>query len=317
MPPCGLDILILSGIRGIIKLQCNAINVKNKDSGEIMLLEEIRPFMRYARVLEFTKEQKLATSVPRDCRLFYTDSGVGRILTCGREYEMEQGSIMLIHVGIPYRLLPADVTYLAYNFDFTSAHKSINMPVPPVYAEQAEEELLIENVNIEDAPELNSCLFLMDGFPQKSILRKILIEYTQRLPLQEISTGTLLNTVLISVLRESRRQSVCRSRVDTEKIINYVQQHFTESLTNAEIAEIFHFHPNYISTVMKQSYGKTLHQYVLELRILEGISMLEENKYSIDEIARAVGFYDSSYFSRYFKKITGVSPRQYRHGVSG
>lgn len=50
----------------------------------------------------------------------------------------------------------------------------------------------------------------------------------------------------------------------------------------------------------------------METRISNAVIMLEEGGKTIEEISRETGFYDGSYFSRYFKKIIGISPKNYR-----
>ena len=99
--------------------------------------------------------------------------------------------------------------------------------------------------------------------------------------------------------------------LNIENIIEYVQNHYCEELNNTELSRIFHFHSNYINSEFKKHTGKSLHGYMLELRILKSISLIESGFTDISEIAHSCGFGDSNYFSRYFKKKTGISPIKY------
>ena len=276
-----------------------------------MLIEEIRPFVRFVRILDIAKEIHWGASVPRDSRLFYTEWGKGVILANQREYSMEQGSILLIPSGCVYSLIPSDVTYLAINFDYTWQNCKLNYPVPPLIIKRGERGDLIEHVKFQDVTELNECLHYSNGFSYGTLLHRMLEEYIRKPPFSEASSSAMLCSLIIDIVRRHRTETVYSGKIDLEGVIAYIQQNYAQKMTNQEIAEKFHFHPTYLSDAFKKVYGKSLHQYVMERRVLAAISLLEENKLTVEEVARAVGFYDSSYFSRYFKKVTGASPKQY------
>ena len=276
-----------------------------------MLIEEIRPFVRFVRTLDIDKEIHWGASVPRDCRLFYTEQGKGVISTDRKEFYMEQGSILIIPAGYVYSLVPSNVTYLAVNFDYTWKNSKLNYPVPPLIIRKGDRGELIENVIFQDATELNDCMYYPNGCTYGTLLHRMLEEYTQKPPFFQVSISAILCSLIIDIVRKYRTDTVYSGNVDLEGIVAYIQQNYTRKLTNRDIAEKFHFHSTYISDVFKKVYGKSLHQYVMEYRIFAAISLLEESQLSVEEVAGAVGFYDSSYFSRYFKKITGVSPKQY------
>ena len=86
----------------------------------------------------------------------------------------------------------------------------------------------------------------------------------------------------------------------------YIQKNYSKSLTNAELAKIFHYHPNYLSAEFKRSMGMPLHRYLLETRIMKASSLIESGYKNLDEIANICGFKDINYFIRYFKTILNM-----------
>ena len=97
-----------------------------------------------------------------------------------------------------------------------------------------------------------------------------------------------------------------------KKAIGYIYEHFNTPLTLEETAASVHLHPSYFSSLFKQSTGSSFKEYLNMVRIEESKRLLSNTDYSIIDVAVAVGFEDQSYFSKVFKKYTGLTPKQYR-----
>ena len=97
-----------------------------------------------------------------------------------------------------------------------------------------------------------------------------------------------------------------------KKAISYISKNFSRNLTLEEVAEQVHLNPTYFSSIFKQSTGSSFKEYLNMIRIEDSKRLLANTDYSIIDIAIATGFEDQSYFSRVFKKYTGLTPRQYR-----
>ena len=97
-----------------------------------------------------------------------------------------------------------------------------------------------------------------------------------------------------------------------KKAIHFIAQNFASALTLEEVANHVHLNPAYFSTVFKQSTGSSFKEYLNMVRIEESKRLLTNTNYSVIDIAIATGFEDQSYFSKVFKKYTGLTPKQYR-----
>lgn len=97
-----------------------------------------------------------------------------------------------------------------------------------------------------------------------------------------------------------------------KKAIQYISQNFSNQLTLEEVAEQVHLNPTYFSTMFKQSTGSSFKEYLNMVRIEESKRLLSNTDYSLIDIAVATGFEDQSYFSKVFKKYTGLTPKQFR-----
>lgn len=96
-----------------------------------------------------------------------------------------------------------------------------------------------------------------------------------------------------------------------KKAIRYISQNFSRNLTLDEVADHVHLNPAYFSTLFKQSTGSSFKEYLNMVRIEESKRLLSNTDYSIIDISLATGFEDQSYFSKVFKKYTGLTPKQY------
>ena len=80
------------------------------------------------------------------------------------------------------------------------------------------------------------------------------------------------------------------------------------------MARLVYLSPAYFSRVFKQEVGESFTGYLNRVRIDHSRSLLRRKELRLVDIALMVGFEDQSYFTKVFKKITGLSPLQYREG---
>lgn len=95
-------------------------------------------------------------------------------------------------------------------------------------------------------------------------------------------------------------------------MINYIDQHITDSLTLSDIAGHFGKNSSYVSGLFNREVGVSLTTYIHQERIRRAIRYMNTTQMSISEISHAVGIDDFAYFSRIFKKQVGTSPSEYR-----
>ena len=97
-----------------------------------------------------------------------------------------------------------------------------------------------------------------------------------------------------------------------KKAVNYIKLHFESPLTLQGIAETIHVNASHLSRKFKADTGMSIIDFINLIRTEAAKIYLKNNTSSITEIAFIVGFNDVNYFSRVFKKATGLTPSQYR-----
>ena len=117
--------------------------------------------------------------------------------------------------------------------------------------------------------------------------------------------------LIITAATEHRR--VQQATVSTaEKIKDYIDSGLAYNVSLDDIAQHFYLNKSYIISIFSTKYGFTPKQYILERKMQAARTMLEENLYSVSEIADVLNFSSSQHFSSAFKKKVGVSPDEYR-----
>lgn len=275
-----------------------------------MYLEDIRPFARFVRHIEINKSTVFPVFLPVDARLFYVLSGQGHILVDKQIFTLNTGTALYISAKCPYQILPSSTVYLVVNFDFTFDRAMLDVPIPPLQPSNAD-TAATERVTFTNAP----CFDTYCHFPHAYALQQSFLqleqEYTRKMVFHKQACSYILASILTQLARLSEQRQPKEDLLDIAQIVTYIQEHHAEPLDNQKIAEHFHFHPNYISNEFKRNLGKSLHQYVLETRMLNAAALIEAGHLDIAVIAGRTGFSDPNYFTRYFKKIFGLTPSQY------
>lgn len=97
----------------------------------------------------------------------------------------------------------------------------------------------------------------------------------------------------------------------TEEVLAYIDVRL-EQVTLEEVAQKFHFHPNYLSSLLKEKTGHSFTEIVLLKRIERCKSYLEQTDLTVQTIVERLGYKDKAFFYKRFKQIEGITPRQYR-----
>jgi AraC family transcriptional activator of pobA len=95
-------------------------------------------------------------------------------------------------------------------------------------------------------------------------------------------------------------------------VFSVIDRRHGEPLSLRDVAHEVGMTPGHLTTVVRRRTGRTVQEWIIERRMAEARTMLEETDLPIAEIARRVGVFDPGYFSRVFARTHGISPRQWR-----
>lgn len=97
-----------------------------------------------------------------------------------------------------------------------------------------------------------------------------------------------------------------------EIISQYIHENYMYDISMQELARTMNYSEPYFCKLFKQCFNKNFTSYLTEYRVNEAKKMLEQPTVNVKEIGKAVGYGDSNYFAKVFKRMTGQSPTEYR-----
>ena len=106
------------------------------------------------------------------------------------------------------------------------------------------------------------------------------------------------------------------SAAKIENICAFIKENYTSDLVREDLAEAAGLNPDTFSRIFNQHTGKSLNDYVYELRIEEAKRKLFQNNFTVTRVAIETGFENIRTFNRTFKKITGLTPKEFRAKMS-
>ena len=167
---------------------------------------------------------------------------------------------------------------------------------------------------IEEARSQGLCsrFIILTGYDEfeyvRTALRTGVVDYILK-PIDQDEIGKLLESI----------KKQLPSTIDADytrhasRIVNYIQVHFRKDLSLDHISGIMNLHPNYICSLFKKEIGETFVNYLNAMRIREAQKLLaNENDYSVSTIGEMVGYDNKHYFTKVFKRYTGITPSEFR-----
>jgi len=118
------------------------------------------------------------------------------------------------------------------------------------------------------------------------------------------------------LLNRNTRSRDSRSHICIDKTKDYIIQNLEQDLSLLLLAEKVFLNPSYLSILFKKKVGCNISDFIKAERLKKACQLLVESRMKINEIARLVGYPNATYFGKFFKQETGMTPLEYRNHYS-
>lgn len=123
-----------------------------------------------------------------------------------------------------------------------------------------------------------------------------------------------LYDIILKIRKESEKKYLpSAKRQLIQPAIDRIRRDFTDrNLTVAELAALCNMSENYFRRIFGQEFGCSPKAYIIHRRIEYAKALLSDERFSVAEIAEMCGYFEPCHFSREFKRITGIAPKDYK-----
>ena len=235
----------------------------------------------------------------------------------GRQIEMNKGDLCILDRNVIHSSLPLSESDVVVNiiltpkfFDGIFMHLLSddnyisNFIINSLYTKSKEQNFLIHHVK--------------DDSVIKIILENLLLEYYST----EMKSPAAINGYLLILFTEISREITYitgefikdeQHRVK-ERILTYIRNSYKDTNLN-EMADYFHFHPSYLSSLVKKEFGKNFKDLLTDVRMSEASKLLKNTDFTIENIVYELGYTNLSHFYKVFKKTYGMTPNGYKTNI--
>ena len=157
--------------------------------------------------------------------------------------------------------------------------------------------------NLDNYPKIKDLLKkipTLDGLDQMLTLIKLL-QLLSQIPQKELVTSPNYAPVLIGYKDKK-----------IEKVIAYLNKEYNRKICLKEIASFAAMNPSSFCRYFKKNIGKSFKEYITDMRIGYACKLLSTDKFNISQISIECGFDTITHFNRCFKRITGITPTEYK-----
>lgn len=107
-------------------------------------------------------------------------------------------------------------------------------------------------------------------------------------------------------------QSIFPTCPQMSEVFRFIESSYYKPITLCDVAQAVGYSPAYLTNLMRRHTGKSVHRWIVERRMAQALSLLQETEQAVNQIAQAVGYQDACHFSRYFRQLYGTSPQAWR-----
>lgn len=253
--------------------------------------------------------------VVRDGDMFIEENGI--------RYHLQAGDCLILEPGLRH------IGYKAASCDYYYAHFThaqfarVDDEAKAMDELTAKRRITLISYNLDAAAPTDSITYLpklyhFHDLEYRTVLNTIVECYELREEHYRNRVSALLHSFLLQTAHENlleynslNARRIKRSEIIAEEIVKYINQNYSSPLTSKDIEDRFEINFDYINRVVSEMTGCTIFAYLNDVRIRAAKQLIATTNLAFSQIAELVGIEDRYYFSKLFRRITGMTATDY------
>ena len=278
---------------------------------------EWRPSIHYAQF------QRMPTGVLERRRLYdfewlYVSQGEAATTIGGVRHRIEAGQMIFLPSGVFHQnevVSVPDAKFMGIHFDFFDELVIQTEADMVVREEEVQSGKFAREPWTDGLPLFSSMTVVTPPLPCVQLMEQLVHEFTMRSPGYEVACQGLMQQILVQLLRIAMTDQLQQTSEHSMRLAELMGQIDAEpeaDWSGDVIAGRLDLSRDHAAKLFRQAAGMPPSSYVQSLRHREARKLLRETDWPIERIGETVGYPDIHYFSRLFRRLEGISPREYR-----
>jgi len=240
-------------------------------------------------------------------------SGSGVHLAASERYPIQAGDVFVIHENTGHAYQDTrNLELINVLFDLNQ----LDLPVKDLVALEGYQALFVLEPRLRSAGGAHHHCRLSSA--ELGVVRELLVNLIHELEgkpagYQCMAAGLFLQAVgFLSRCYSRIRDPEPRAFLRLGQALSFIENHYVEPATLGQLARIAGMSPSTLQRVFRRSFQTSPIDYLIGVRVRKSLELLATGELNVTEAAFRVGFTDSNYFARQFRKHMGLSPREFR-----
>lgn len=267
------------------------------------------PWMHFSRQID-----EFVLYVIKDGDMFIRENGI--------DYHLKRNDFFILEPGLLHEgYMKAACDYYYAHFSHSGMQRAADdMAAMEELSDKRRKTMVSYNLDKEDPTDPVTYVpkhFSVGEIDFRQRLSAAVEEYDAREEHYRNRVSTMLHSFILDVAHEhllrewTEKKQVTKAEVVAERLIRYMNQNYSKALNSSQIEELFDVNFDYINRIVSKMTGYTVFAYLNVLRINNAKQLIATTDLPFNEIAYYVGIEDRYYFSKLFKKLTGMTATQY------
>jgi len=285
--------------------------------GEVLVITDDR-VMHFEESLTLSKHSCHLFAAPHMhnyIEMIYVYAGTCTQIIQDKEVTLNTGDICILDTNVVHSILPVGENDIVINILMRKNY------FDTAFMSRLSGNDLMSNFFIQavyQSKEYNNYLLFRSGSNEKirQWMKELMCEYYDK----SLCTDEVINCYIVLIFSELLRQYEAhkqeeslpnRNKLTISEILRFLENNYKEA-TLESTAERFHYHPNYLSTLLMKKTGKGFKSHLQEHKLRKACLLLKNTDLSIEEISKEVGYQNKTFFYKKFKAMFQINPGDYR-----